>query len=83
MEMRKTTIYLSVEQLAELDAIATRKGSSKAQVIREALTEYIVDQPQTLPSWIGSFDGAPVVQNGVELRSDTVDEWLAANWHPE
>ena len=29
------------------------------------------------------YDDEPVPPNGVVLTSETVDEWLEANWHPE
>jgi|tagenome__1003787_1003787.scaffolds.fasta_scaffold20193120_2 predicted transcriptional regulator len=81
--MKKTTIYLSDEQMAELDAVSRRKHMPKAHLIREAVAEYIAAEPTPMPAWIGIYDGEPEPQNGVVLTSETVDEWLEANWHPE
>lgn len=76
--MKKTTLYLSEEQMAELDAHSQRSHRPKAQVIREALAEYLVDVRAPLPDWIGMID-----DDDDSLTSENVDEWLRENWHPE
>ena len=76
--MKKTTIYLTDEIESGLDAISRRKHRPKADLIREALTDYIADEEPSWPRSIGIIsedDGA--------VRSDNVDEWLEENWHPE
>lgn len=78
MEMKKTTVYLSQEQLDELDALANRTGKPKAHLIGEALAEYIVHQEPEEPSLFGIADG-----DGGDLSSLNVRTWLAENWNPE
>ena len=76
--MRKTTVYLTDEQLSGLEAISRRKHRPKADLIREAVEEYIVDERPPLPGWIGMIN-----DDDDSLRADNVDEWLKENWHPE
>ena len=76
--MKKTTIYLTDELVAGLDAISKKNSRPKAGLIREALAEYIIDEGPALPSWIGMIEN-----DDGSLRSDNVDEWLKENWHPE
>ena len=76
--MKKTTIYLTDELDSGLDAISKRKHRPKADLIREALAEYIDDEEPVLPRWIGM-----IKDDDGSLRSDNVDEWLKENWRPE
>ena len=76
--MKKTTIYLTEGLDSELDALSRRKHRPKADLIREALSEYIHDEQPALPRWIGM-----IKDDDGSLRSDNVDEWLKENWHPE
>jgi len=39
--MKRTQIYISEEMKEELDALSRQSGSSKSEIIREAVTEYI------------------------------------------
>lgn len=38
--MRKTSVYLSAEEIARLATLAEREGTSQAEVIRRAITVY-------------------------------------------
>ena len=78
--MKKTTIYLTSEQMMELDALSRRRNRPKADLIREAVAEYIADEPSPMPSWIGMIDEQ---HDDGALRSDNVDEWLNEHWRPE
>jgi hypothetical protein len=52
--MARTTILLDDHLLVELRSIASKKGTTTTQVIKEALTEYLGKQPvQGLPSFTG------------------------------
>ena len=74
--MNKTTIYLSDEQMSALEAIFRKQGTPKAQLIREAIEQYVVDQSDPLPGAVGIFADDKV-------NSTNLDEWLTANWRPE
>ena len=74
--MKKTTIYLSDEQMAELDAVSRRKHMPKAHLIREAVAKYIAAEPIPMPAWIGMYADS-------EVTSENLDDWLHENWHPE
>jgi predicted transcriptional regulator len=76
--MKKTTVYLSQDQLDELDALANRTGKPKALLIREAVAEYIIDQEPELPTLFGIAEG-----DGGDLSSLNVRSWLKENWDPE
>lgn len=79
MELKKTTVYLTQDQISGISAMARRKGRPKAQLIREAVAAYIVDDVDfEWPRSIGM-----VTDDDGELTSENVDEWLKANWHPE
>jgi predicted transcriptional regulator len=75
MDMKKTTVYLSQEQIDELDALANRTGKPKARLIREAVAEYIVDQEPELPKWIGM-----IAADDEEVTSENFEGWLIDNW---
>ena len=72
----KTTIYIPDDQMAALDAMAKREARPKAQLIREAIELYVVDNAQPMPEAVGIFDD-------VDVDSSNVDEWLRDNWRPE
>jgi predicted transcriptional regulator len=76
--MKKTTVYLTDEIESGLEAISRRKRRPKADLIREALADYIADEQPALPRWIGM-----IKDDDGSLRSDNVDDWLKENWHPE
>ena len=42
--MRKTSVYLSDEDVARLAALAEREGVSHADVIRRAIRQYVPEQ---------------------------------------
>ena len=69
--MEKTTLYLPAEiQIALRDA-AKRAGKPQAELVREALTRYLADQPRPMPKSIGSAKGLTL---GIELTE--VGAWI-------
>lgn len=71
--MEKTTVYLTVEQQAQLDSLSKRMGRPKAELIREAVAAYVSDQPRPRPRT------RAIVSSGL-VHSDQVEEWLEHNW---
>lgn len=71
--MLKTTIYITAEEMAALDATARREDRSKAAVIRDAIGKYVVEPNQLMPEAVGIFEDT-------EVDSTNIDEWLAENW---
>ena len=65
--MQKTTSYLPDDLAIMVKATAQRTGTSKASVIREAITTYVVTIENLLPDFIGS-----VSIDGIEGK-DTED----------
>ncbi len=61
--MKRTTIVADEELLVELAQIARQRGQSTSDVIREALTAYVVrakadpDRGRPLPSFTGLGEG--------------------------
>jgi hypothetical protein len=73
--MIKTTVNLSSELLADLDALAKKEGRSRAATIRAALDQYLADY-QPLSPVVGIFDDH-------EVDSTNLNDWLRANSHSE
>lgn len=73
--MERTTVYLPLELKVSIKALAKRKGSSEAEVIRNALTHYVSEEDREglWPKSIG------MISDG-EVQADRFDEWLAENW---
>lgn len=45
--MKRTQIYISEKMQEELDVLSRRRGVSKSEIIREAVTEYLSDHSKT------------------------------------
>ncbi len=78
--MARTTILLDDNLLLEVRSIASRKGTTTTDVIKEALTEYVRKQPaQGLPSFtgIGRSKG-----KGAGRISENIDESLRRKIDP-
>jgi hypothetical protein len=71
--MTKTTIYLPEELQYQLEALAKQEKRSKAELIREALLNYIAQKPRRLPKSLG------MGQDGT-LAAEDIDGWLKENW---
>jgi predicted transcriptional regulator len=76
--MKKTTIYITDEVMALLDAKARKERRPKAGLIREALAQYLACDEPKLPAWIGM-----IKDDDGSLTSENVDEWLRENWHAD
>ena len=74
--MEKTTLYLPRELHVAIRVLARRRGRSQAAVIRDALQDY-VERSEPVPL-VSLGAGADPNLSGAD-----VEEWLAANWHPE
>lgn len=72
--MEKTTLYLTDELHAILRETARRTGRRQAEVVREALTEYLIDRPRPKPRSIGLGSDA-------ELSAADSEAWLEAQWN--
>lgn len=68
--MKKTSLYLDPQVDRDIGRIATAESKSKAQVIREALAEWVKEAPtQPRITAIGVFEGPGDI-------SDNVDRYL-------
>jgi hypothetical protein len=66
----RTQIYLTVEQRARLDERARREGRSLAELIREAVDEYLAMAPEPASQALtATFGSMP------ELEVPSRDEW--------
>ena len=69
MAALRTQIYLTQDQRKELDARAEREGASLAELIREAVDEYLDSRPASIDEALAStFGAAPDAQ--VPSRSE-------------
>lgn len=77
MAALRTQIYLTEAQRSELDAISTRDGASLAELIREAVDEYLDIRPasvdEALASSFGSLPGAEAAQRSEWDRRERLD----------
>ena len=77
-DMRRTTLFLDDKLQRQLRAAARRRGTSVAQLVREALTAYLTRSgaaTAALPSVAGRFT------SGVSDTADRVDELLWKDPH--
>lgn len=74
--MEKTTVYLTNELQQRLKQTARATGRSEATLIREALAEYLVNQPRTTPRSLGSIELD--LPDGV--NSSNVKSWIRERW---
>ena len=56
MRVKRTTIYLDTDLRIRLKIESMRSGRPMAEVVREALKEYLQDRRAGLPEGIGEFD---------------------------
>lgn len=54
--MKRTTIYLEPDLEIRLQLEARHRRTPMAEIIREALTEYLEKRPRALPPGAGEFD---------------------------
>lgn len=68
-----TTISLPKELLAALAEMAQRTGRPPEELVREALTTYLVREDRTRPTVLGMFATS-------SISSDRLEEWLDDHW---
>jgi hypothetical protein len=77
-DMRRTTLFLDDKLQRQLRDAARKRGTSVAQLVREALTLYLaggVSSPAALPTIAGRF------ASGAVDTADRVDELLWQDPH--
>jgi hypothetical protein len=74
--MEKTTLYLPEELQASLRALAKQRKRPQAELIREALTEYVGRQERPLPTSIGMVADWTIPAR--EARA-----WIQREWDKE
>jgi hypothetical protein len=77
MSMDKTTLYLPNELKRELKAAARRLGRAQADIVREALEQYLEKQPRPWPP-----KSMGIISDGTLSGADSED-WLRENWIKE
>jgi hypothetical protein len=73
--MKKTTLYLEEGVLAEIKLISRSEGRSEAEILREAINDYLERRRSALPSIFGK--GA-----GTKFTAADSEDWLLENWKP-
>ena len=71
--MEKTTLYLTAEIARGLKDVSRRTGRRRAELVREALEEYLRNQPSQPLSFIG-------VAEDTELSAADAKAWVRAQW---
>lgn len=71
--MEKTTLYLSGELQRALREEGRRSGRPQAQLIREALSEYLAKRPRPLPRSVG------VTASG-KVTGRRSEAWIKRQW---
>lgn len=69
--MEKTTLYLTADLQRALKDAARRSGRPQAELVRDALTEYLAKQPKPRPRSIG-------MANSGEIPATEVKAWIRA-----
>lgn len=69
--MEKTTGYLTADLQRALKDAARQSGRPQAELVRDALTEYLAKQPKPRPRSIG-------VANSGEIPATEVKAWIRA-----
>jgi hypothetical protein len=70
--MKRTTILAGEHLLAEVSAVARRRGVTTSHAVREALERYVADdqaQERPLPDLVGMFEweGEPIGERSEEI----------------
>jgi len=75
--LEKTTLYLPTELLASYTALSRTQKRAKAELMRDALSDYVEKQERTLPEWV------EMIESEGEFDSTNVKAWIGENWDPE
>ncbi|MGH2441708.1 MAG: ribbon-helix-helix domain-containing protein [Chloroflexota bacterium] len=73
--MKRTTIFIddNLDQL--LDDLSQRTGQPRSHLVREALTQYLVEQTAPWPRSLGMGDGPDP-----SVSSSNVKDWVRNRW---
>jgi metal-responsive CopG/Arc/MetJ family transcriptional regulator len=70
----RTLVDIPEDDIAALDELSTRRGASRARVIREAVHEYLVrNPPSDVEAAFGLWEDAPV--DGWAYQDRLRSEW--------
>lgn len=73
--MKKTTVYLDDAVLAEIKIVSRSEGRSEAELLRNAVDEYLERRRAALPSIFGKGSGG-------KFDAADSEDWLHENWKP-
>ena len=73
MPMAKTTLYLPSELQTELKWAARRLKRPQAELVREALEQYLAEHARPWPKSIGIAAGSPV-------SAAESEDWIREHW---
>lgn len=77
--MKRTTIFLPDHLRIRLEVAAKRQGRPQAELVREALTEYLEKDEPPWPSFIGAFTTKPeFADDGYD--SSNIKDWLRSEY---
>lgn len=71
--MEKTTLYLPEDLQRRLRDAARREGRPQAELVRQALIEYLADAPRPTPASVAAGCDP-------DLLARNAEEWLEARW---
>lgn len=71
--VQKTTLYLPDDLHQQLRGVAGRQGRPQADIARQALAEYLAQQPQPPLSSLGAGDDS-------DLAAADTEDWLRDEW---
>ncbi|MGC3994524.1 MAG: CopG family transcriptional regulator [Propionicimonas sp.] len=84
--MQRTNIYLAAQQTEALDRLATGRGVSRAEVIRQLLDRGLAgiddDPASDLAAIDGSFGSAPDLETP-DRSAGARERWLSDLWGDE
>ncbi|GAC1470853.1 MAG: hypothetical protein PVSMB7_22040 [Chloroflexota bacterium] len=76
--MKRTTIFLTDDLEQMLQETARRTHRPQAEIVRDALSQYLRAQPRPLPRSIGVGANAEP-----SVTSENVKEWVRDRWQQE
>ena len=71
--LKKKTLYLGEEALAEIKLISRSEGRSEAAILREAIDDYLELRRSELPSIFGTGSGGKFT--GAESEDGLLENW--------
>jgi hypothetical protein len=76
LRVKKTTVYLDEDVLANVKLIAKREHRSEAEVIRESVALFVAGKVKQMPSFIGTVSDS-------EFAAADDEAYLVQHWKPE